>query len=118
MSEDVATKTVTEEGAEVEATVSYNFGSTLDEAISIFGAEQVFNLYRRAARVAVQSFVSRLLKAGKTEAEIRSEVAGYKLEGRKPAKSKAVKAAELFAELSPEDQEKLRALIGGKKKAA
>lgn len=93
--------------------VEYNFGSNLEESVAIFGEDRVHDHFVRNAKIALQGYMSRQLKAGKNPDEVAASIADFTLEGRRPAKSKADKAADLFAAMSPEEQAAFKKLLKG-----
>ena len=48
-----------------EATVNFDFGVDLDDAVDQYGADVVFSRYRAAAKIDLQSVMRRYLEAGK-----------------------------------------------------
>jgi hypothetical protein len=59
----VATTAKTGEGK--EATLNYNYGKDLKEAVTMFGEEVIFTNYRKSAKIDLQSVIRRYLVAGK-----------------------------------------------------
>ena len=72
---------VTAEAPKVQRSieVDYDFGTTLAEAVALFGDAVVFSIYRAKAEIIIQDNCRRMLVAGKTDDEIRQYIAGYKL---------------------------------------
>jgi len=48
-----------------EATVEFNFGTDLDDAVAQFGADVVFSRFRAASKIDLQSIMRRYLDANK-----------------------------------------------------
>ena len=48
-----------------EATVEFDFGTGLDNAVELFGADVVFSRFRAASKIDLQSIMRRYLDAGK-----------------------------------------------------
>jgi len=59
--------------------VDYDFGTNLEEAVSLYGEAAVFSLYQAKAEIIIQDICRRMLSAGKTDEEIKTFIAGYKL---------------------------------------
>ena len=111
---NVTAKTKLEDGSEGSASVEFEFGDTLEASVSIFGEQRVHDHFVRNAKIALQGYIARLLKAGKSQAEITKSVAEeFKLDGRKPGKSKVDKAADLFAGMSEEEKAAFKKLLKG-----
>lgn len=94
-----------------EATVEYNFGENLDEAVRLFSPEVVFKRFKAAAIVDLQSVVRRHLtgKEPKTQDQIQALVNEWKPGLAKPRKSKTEKALSLLAGMSPSERAALLA---------
>lgn len=104
------------------ATVTYDFGDNLDEAVEKFGADVVFARFKNAATVDLQALIRRHLDTApdakpKTAAEIQELATAWKpgVVTRK-RKSTSEKFEELFGQLSEADRqamlEKLLASAG------
>lgn len=91
-------------------TIDYNYGSSLAEAIELFGEELVFSIYEDAMRVKVQAPVRGMLSNGTADEEIQKAMAswhpGQTVRAKRDPKE-TVKA--LFAGMSPEEK---KAFIG------
>lgn len=89
------------------ATVNFDFGDNLDEAVTLFGADVVYSRFKAAAVVDLQALIRRHLdgETPKTEAEIQALVTEWRpgVTTRK-RKSTKEKAEELFATLSEADK--------------
>ncbi len=94
------------------ATVEFNFGESLEEAVELFGAEVVFSSFKKAQVVSLQSAMRKKLEAG-VEADLVSEALFSPAEGVawKPGvarvragKSVQAKAIEEFGAMSEADQ--------------
>lgn len=57
-------------GEAKEATVTYNFGANVEEAISMFGADVVFDIFLAGAKVKAQGVVRNALNAGTDPQEV------------------------------------------------
>lgn len=57
---------------------SYDFGENCDEAIEKFGKDVVFSSFVSAQTVRAQAVVRSMLEAGKSDAEITTELAAWK----------------------------------------
>ena len=55
-------------------TLDYDFGVNLEESTSNFNAEVVYNYFLKGIKVGLQAFIRRLIKAGKSDDEILTEV--------------------------------------------
>ena len=71
---------------DLEATVTYDFGDNLADAISKFTEGIVFETYVDAARVKLQAYIRILLQRGSTPSEIVELVSKWKLgeKGERP----------------------------------
>lgn len=92
------------------ATVSYDFGDNLDEAVEKFGADVVYARFKNAATVDLQALIRRQLDTApdakpKTAAEIQDLASAWKpgVVSRK-RKSTSEKFEELFGQLSEADK--------------
>jgi len=56
---------------ELSATVKFNFGDNLEDAVAKYGEAAVFDNYRAKAIIVCQSIIRRLLKAGKNKEQIQ-----------------------------------------------
>lgn len=86
------------------ATVTYDFGDDLDEAVELFGADVVYSRFVSAATVDLQALIRRNLggEEPKTEEEIQELVSEWKpgvsTRKRKSAKEKAAEAIDALSE--------------------
>ena len=120
------TKFVTSNGSGEEARkieAEFDFGSTVEEAIQMFGGEVVFDNFVAAAKVDVQGMIRRKMN-GKvtteidgvkserdyTEEEILAEVAGWKptKKGVRQSADPLSKAEKLLGSMSAEQLAELR----------
>lgn len=105
----ISAKNGTEENSP-SASVEYDFGDNLDEAVTLFGAEVVFSRFKAASIVDLQALIRRHLEGEtpKTQAEIQALATEWKpgVASRK-RKSTKEKAEELFANLSPAEKQQL-----------
>jgi len=102
--ETVDAKTTLESGEEASASVVYDFGNDLANAVDIFGEDVAFSRLKSAITIDLQGYVRGLLKQGKTADEITAAVEEWKPGIRKAGKSKAEKLAELLAGMSEEER--------------
>jgi hypothetical protein len=86
-------------------TVSYDFGSSLEDAVEMFGEEVVFSRFRGAAVVDLQALIRR--HAGgekpKSEEEINTLAGEWKPGVSRKKKSQKEKALDLLADMTPEE---------------
>lgn len=95
---------LTGETEEREGSVEYDFGDNLDEAAERFGAEAVFNQYKQAAVISLQSRMRSALSQGKTDDELQEVADNWKPGARQVTrKSPSEKLADLFKGKTPEE---------------
>lgn len=89
------------------ATINYDFGSTVAEAVEKFGEDVVLSNFVSAATVTAQGAVRRMLGAGKSEAEIVEKMSAWKpgVALAREAQDPMVAALAKFNTLSPEEKE-------------
>jgi len=95
-----------EEGAR-SLELGYDFGDTLDQASEKFGDDVVMDNYKKSARISVQTRIRDLMKAGKTDDEIREYVEKEWVPGLKTARvqvSTAEKLLKAFSKMPAEEQ--------------
>lgn len=63
----------------VELLNEFNFGENLDEAIQMFGEDNVFDAYVRNAKVQVQNMIRRAAETGKSEEDIEGMISNFKI---------------------------------------
>lgn len=76
-----AKKTIKVEGQEdnnLEATILYDFGDNLSDAVDKFGEEIVFGCYAAASKISGQAAIRRQLENGKTQEDITERMAEWK----------------------------------------
>lgn len=61
-----------------QASIDYDFGSTLEEAVELVGAEVVLSNYKRAATITAQAAMRRYLQADIDEAQIQEKMNSWK----------------------------------------
>lgn len=66
-------------GTKKEGQAVVNFGDTAEESIKMFGAEALNSNALANAKVTIQGGIRRMLKAGKSPAEIQKVYDGWKL---------------------------------------
>ena len=102
--------------SEVSATVNYEFGSNLDEMVTKFGADVVFEKAQDALVIDVQSMVRRHLRgtdkvAAKGQDEIQTLVDGWVPGVGVSRKTSVEKAAALITNMSAEQKAALLAQL-------
>lgn len=116
-------RNITEGKNKKERAINVNFDmpETLQDAITRFGEDNVFNLTRRGIVGDVKAEVSRLLQGGrngahrKSDEEIHSHVASYKPGAEYQT---AIKTAKVEAVINSLSDEQLEALLAKRKAAA
>lgn len=104
--EITATKVI--EGVEKSATILFDFGADVNEAIGKFGAEVVFSNFKRSAVITAQAAMRRLMEANKTQDEIAESMKAWAPGVSLERSMDPVKAIQnKFATMSPEDQQAL-----------
>ena len=99
--------------SEPTATCNYDFGTDLDSAVQLFGADVIFNNFKQSAVISAQSRMRALLAQG-----VEGEDLQAKLDEWKPGiktttrKSPADKLRDLLAGRSPEEIAALIAAAG------
>jgi hypothetical protein len=92
------------------ATVTYDFGTDLESAVELFGADVVYTRFKAAVTIDIQALVRRNLggENPKTEEEIQQIVNEWRpgVSNRR-RKSATEKAAEAFDSLSDADKQAL-----------
>jgi len=86
-------------GNDREVTVNYDFGEDLDAAVELFGADVVHKAFAAQATVSLQSMIRSGIKGEKSDQEIQKNADEWKPGARKPARSKAEKVLDQFAEM-------------------
>lgn len=95
-------------------TVEYDFGDNLQDAAEKYGEDVVFQRFRSAATVDLQSLIRRGIKAGKDAATIQQEASEWAPGVRKTTKKSAEeRIKEQFSKLSQEEREALMAELTG-----
>lgn len=95
------------------AVVEYDFGKDLQEAITKFGEETVFNLYKAKAVIVVQDIIRRLLVSGSSQEDVTAFFDDYELNvssGRQ-RKDPRLAAQEALKRLTPEQRAELLAQL-------
>ncbi len=96
------------------ATVTYDFGDTLDDAISLCGKEAVHSNYVANAKVGLQAIVRAKVKAGLAADQIQAIVDGWKpgMVVEKTAVSPETAIKNAFSNWSPEKRAAFLAELG------
>lgn len=82
--------------------VTYDFGTDLDEAVEMFGAEVVFSRYKSAAVIDLQAYMRGLIRQEKPVDEIESSAEDWKPGMRQPrGKSNQEKLSTLLDKMDP-----------------
>jgi len=98
------------DGEKKSASVQYEFGSNLEEAVELFGGDVIFNNFRQSAVISLQGILRRHLANGKTQGELQTIADGWKPGVvSRTGKSKVEKARDAFAAMSPEEKKALLA---------
>ena len=119
---EISAKAGNDEGAP-SATVTYDLGENLDEAVELFGGDVVFRRFQAAATIDIQAMIRRGLTRmeGEGEAkrpnpmtadELQAQVDAWKPGATKPRKSKSETALDAFSELSDEEKQQLLKELG------
>lgn len=112
MLEITATKS-TEEGEKLEATVLYDGGKDIDEAVEKFGSEVVYNLYTSALVVKAQAVIRRMLVNGDSEDKINEFFESWRPDVKAQTKKNPMAQIKSLASgLSEEEKQKLREELG------
>ena len=91
----------------LSATINFNFGDNLDEAIGLFGDETIFNRFKSASVVDLQALIRRHLSGEKPKSqdEIQALADEWKPGiGTRVKRSPKDKALDALAALTPEDR--------------
>ena len=60
------------------ATISYDFGATVDESVELFGADVVYAGFTKSATITAQANMRRLLEAGGSEEDVQAKMNDWK----------------------------------------
>lgn len=104
-------------GAGTSASVSYDFGSSVDEAIDKFGEDVVFGIYLDQAVIRLQAIIRRHLadKDGFDQKKLDAAVAAWKPKvGGGVRKSAVEKANDLLDKMTDQQRAELLAKLTGK----
>jgi len=100
-----------------EMEFSYNFSENIEEAVTMYGAENTHELFKRALTIAAQANARKMLSAGLTAERIQNDMSSWK-PGVKLSGVSAVKTvdpvkviSENFDDWTPERQEEILRLI-------
>lgn len=105
-------------GADINASVQYDLGDNLQDAVNKFGEEAVFTAFKADATVGLQSNMRSWMGAGLSPEQIQEKADAWKPGVRTvgPRKSPKEKIETEFAKLSPEEKlaylEQLKAQFG------
>lgn len=106
----IATKVVNNEKR--SASTEFDPGSTLDEAVALYGDKVVFDLYKRAAVVKLQAQLRGRLEQGFTTDQIAEEFSGWRPDqDRTPSRDPRSAILSGFNKLSDDDREALIAQL-------
>lgn len=86
--------------------IDYNFGSNIDEAVEIFGADVVYQKAIDALVIDCQANIRRRIAKGETDEQIETALASWKptLGSSGPRKSHAEKVSDMLGKLSAEER--------------
>lgn len=101
-------KTVKTKSKEQEATVEFDFGDSLGEAVELFGEDTIFKAYISAATIGLQGYVRSLLLSEKnSQPEIEEAVAAWNPAMRKErvAADPVQKLITAAGKMTPEDRQ-------------
>jgi len=102
----------------VKATIEYNLGATLKEAVDLFGETVVLSYFHAGAKIGVQDVLRRKLESNVSVDDAIKQMATYKLgirSGRAAADPK--QTAEIYLKaLAASDPEAFKALVASVKK--
>ena len=108
--EITATKVIGD--SEKSATIVFDFGANVDEAITKYGAEVVFSNFKRSAVITAQAAMRRYMEAGKTQEEIAEAMKAWAPGVSLERSVDPVKALQnKFATMSPDEQQALIAQL-------
>lgn len=98
---------------EASATCTYDFGTDIDSAVALFGADVVFNNFRQNAVISAQSRMRSLMNQGLSGDELQAKISEWK-PGIKTLtrKSPVDKLKDLLSGRSPEEIAALIAAAG------
>ena len=117
LTEITATKEI--DGQKKSASVGYDFGDSVADAITKFGEDVVFSNFKRAATITAQAAMRRMLESGKSQEDISATMNSWKpgvaLERNIDPVSSITNN---FDKLSDEEQDAIIAKLKAKKKAA
>jgi hypothetical protein len=89
-------------------TVEFDFGDSLESARKLFGDEVIWSRAKSALTIDLQALIRRMIKAGKTAAEIHTAVAAWKPDVKTLVKKSASeKISDLASQLTPEERKAL-----------
>ena len=114
---DITARANMEDSDEVrEATVQFDFGDNLGEALTKFGEDVVYKRFKQSAIVDLQALIRRHLSGDKpkSEEELQVIVDDWKPGTMRVRKSKSEKALELLSQMSDEEKAELLAELSGK----
>lgn len=85
---------------------------SVSEAVDLYGEELVLDYFERSYIIRAQSTARSLIEAGKSEDEIRAEMAGFRPDiSRRTTKDPLATATTAVAKMSEEQKAQLRALL-------
>lgn len=111
MSEVEITAKAGKEDDAPSATVTYDFGDSLAEAVDRFGESVVFNRFKSAVTIDIQALIRRELTGEKpaSQDEIQEKVDEWKPGVQRSRKSKKDKALELLGAMSEDEKAEIMA---------
>lgn len=102
------------DGEKREGEVEWNPGGTLEEAAEMYGADTVYDLYRRAAVIKLQAAIRQRLEQGADQASIEAEFGDWRPDvDRTPTRDPKTAILSNFNKLTAEEREQLIAQLRG-----
>jgi len=113
MSEREITARVGKEEGSPSATVTYDMGDNLQEAVEKFGDDVVFKRFEQSLVIEIQAIIRRHLsgETPKTEAEIQALISEFSPGLQRKRKSTKEKALDLLEGLSEEERKEILASL-------
>lgn len=113
--EDYPEKTATDKGPKVEIKFNFDCGDNLSDAVSKFGEETVFEIFKPALRLRAQKASKVFSRRGEDVQEKMNEWKPFDALGRTPRTSaeKITDFREVLAGMSPEKRAELLAEMAG-----
>ena len=97
--------------------LTFNFPGMLYGAVKKYGGDEVFNAFRSAAIVRLQSVARNASEAGEDDKSIIAKLEAWKPTIRAPGKPKGDKVAEMLASMSEEERAAIFARVNERRPA-